>query len=91
MTIKNIANNNLRTWGLHAVSIEHRIGEVRVGEDSIIIAVSAEHRKEAFHGAEQILEDIKSQAEIWKREYYDDGLSTFKQNKDFRPSPSALP
>jgi len=49
----------------------HRLGTVPVGEPSIVIAVSSPHRKEAFIACEQILEDVKKRAQIWKREFYE--------------------
>ncbi|KAL4070900.1 molybdenum cofactor synthesis 2 [Scleroderma citrinum] len=52
-------------------AVHHRLGTVPVGEASIVIAVSSPHRKEAFVACEQILEEVKEKAPIWKREYYD--------------------
>lgn len=52
-------------------AVHHRLGTVPVGEPSIVIAVSSPHRKEAFVACEQILEDVKQKAQIWKREYYE--------------------
>jgi molybdopterin synthase catalytic subunit len=51
-------------------AVEHRLGVVPVGKPSIVIAVSAPHRREAFEACEQILEEVKAKAQIWKREYY---------------------
>ncbi|PPR05703.1 hypothetical protein CVT26_008944 [Gymnopilus dilepis] len=52
-------------------AIHHRLGTVPVGEASIVIAVSSPHRKEAFKACEEILEEVKRKAQIWKREYYE--------------------
>jgi molybdopterin synthase catalytic subunit len=52
-------------------AVHHRLGTVPVGEPSIVIAVSAPHRKEAFDACERILEDIKAKVPIWKREFYE--------------------
>ncbi|KIM48247.1 hypothetical protein M413DRAFT_61904 [Hebeloma cylindrosporum] len=52
-------------------SIHHRLGTVPIGEPSIVIAVSSPHRKEAFSVCEEILEEVKKKAQIWKREYYE--------------------
>ncbi|KIJ68503.1 hypothetical protein HYDPIDRAFT_106701 [Hydnomerulius pinastri MD-312] len=56
---------------LISCAVHHRLGTVPVGEPSIVIAVSSPHRKEAFVACEQILEDVKEKAQIWKREYYE--------------------
>jgi molybdopterin converting factor subunit 1 len=54
--------------GLQAAAAEHRVGGVPLGEASVIVAVSAAHRAEAFAGAREAIDAIKAQAPIWKRE-----------------------
>jgi molybdopterin converting factor subunit 1 len=54
--------------GLLAAVAEHRTGRVELGEPSVIVAVSAAHRAEAFAGAREAIDEIKAQAPIWKRE-----------------------
>lgn len=54
--------------GLEAAAAEHRTGPVPLGEPSVIVAVSAAHRGEAFAGARDAIDRIKAEAPIWKRE-----------------------
>jgi molybdopterin converting factor subunit 1 len=54
--------------GLCAASAEHRVGSVALGEPSVIVAVSAPHRAEAFAGACEIIDRIKDEVPIWKVE-----------------------
>jgi molybdopterin synthase catalytic subunit len=54
--------------GLEAAAAEHRVGSVPLGEPSVIVAVSAGHREEAFAGARAAIDRIKAEAPIWKRE-----------------------
>jgi len=54
--------------GLCAAAAEHRVGEVPLSEPSVAVAASAPHRGEAFAGARAIIDAIKAQAPIWKRE-----------------------
>jgi len=54
--------------GLEAAAAEHRVGGVPLGETSVVVAVSAAHREEAFAGAREAIDRIKAQAPIWKRE-----------------------
>ena len=54
--------------GLEAAAAEHRTGSVPLGEPSVIVAVSAAHRGEAFAGAREAIDRIKAEAPIWKRE-----------------------
>jgi molybdopterin synthase catalytic subunit len=54
--------------GLEAAAAEHRIGVVPLGEPSVIVAVSAAHREQAFAGAREAIDRIKAEAPIWKKE-----------------------
>jgi len=54
--------------GLEAAAAEHRVGRVALGEPAVVVAVAAAHRGEAFAGAREIIDTIKAQAPIWKRE-----------------------
>jgi MoaE-MoaD fusion protein len=54
--------------GLCAVAVEHRTGRVALSEPSVVVAVSAPHRGEAFAGAREIIDRLKAEAPIWKKE-----------------------
>ncbi|HWI73535.1 MAG TPA: molybdenum cofactor biosynthesis protein MoaE, partial [Baekduia sp.] len=54
--------------GLCRAAADHRYGRVAQGEASVIVAASAPHRPEAFAGAREIIDRIKAEAPIWKRE-----------------------
>jgi molybdopterin synthase catalytic subunit/molybdopterin converting factor small subunit len=59
--------------GLCAAAAEHRTGSVALGEASVVLAVSAPHREEAFAGAREAIDRIKAEAPIWKVEVSADG------------------
>jgi molybdopterin synthase catalytic subunit len=63
-----IAEEAVATHGLCAAAVEHRVGEVPLSEPSVIVAVSAPHRGEAFEGAREIIDRVKAEAPIWKKE-----------------------
>jgi molybdopterin converting factor subunit 1 len=63
-----IASEALDKHGLCAVALEHRVGEVPLTMPSVIVAVSAPHREEAFAGAREIIDRVKAEAPIWKKE-----------------------
>ncbi len=67
--------------GLEAAAAEHRTGPVALGEPSVIVAVSAAHREEAFAGAREAIDRIKAEAPIWKREVESDGASRWVEGK----------
>jgi molybdopterin synthase catalytic subunit len=66
---------------LEAAAAEHRTGPVALGEASVIVAVSAAHRDEAFAGAREAIDRIKAEAPIWKREVESDGASRWVEGK----------
>lgn len=80
-TLSRIACHIKRQHHLTAISIVHRLGQVDIGEESILIAVSAPHRKAAWEAGEACLEDVKRQAEIWKEEWFADG-GVWRSNRD---------
>ena len=60
------------TWRINA-SIVHRIGNVPVGEASVVIAVASAHRDEAFKACRFLIDELKRVVPIWKREHFEDG------------------
>ena len=73
--METIVATAIERHGLCAAAAEHRVGVVPLGEPSVIVAVSAPHRGEAFAAARQIIDAIKAQAPIWKKEIEGDGSS----------------
>jgi len=63
-----IAAQAVERHGLCAAAVEHRIGDVPLSEASVIVAASAPHRGEAFAGAREIIDRVKAEAPIWKKE-----------------------
>lgn len=70
--IKRISDEARARRRLGAVEIIHRVGEVPVGEISLLVIVSAPHRREAFEACTEIVDDIKRRVPIWKKECYAD-------------------
>jgi molybdopterin synthase catalytic subunit len=62
-------------WALGSCMVVHRIGRINVGEASIIIAASSPHRHEAFQAVQHIIDTVKENIPIWKKEFYSDGSS----------------
>jgi MoaE-MoaD fusion protein len=75
---------------LAAAAAEHRVGAVPLGEPSVIVAVSARHRAEAFAGAREAIDRIKAEAPIWKREVEDGdrGVSRWVEGTVPRDAPA---
>lgn len=60
-------------WEIGSVAAVHRVGSLSVGEVSVGVAVSAEHRPEAFAAARAIIDELKGRAPIWKKEHWAGG------------------
>lgn len=56
------------------MSAEHRIGELCVGDDALVVAVASAHRMEAFTACAALVDRIKARVPIWKRQDYSDGV-----------------
>jgi molybdopterin synthase catalytic subunit len=59
------------------VVIEHRTGKLEIGEISVLIAVGAPHRGEAFAACQYTIDTLKHRAPIWKKEIWENGSSTW--------------
>ena len=66
--IEAILRDAIERHGLSGAAAEHRIGTVPLSEPSVLVAVSAAHRGEAFAGAREVIDRIKAEAPIWKKE-----------------------
>jgi molybdopterin synthase catalytic subunit len=67
------------------IFLEHAKGYAPVGEISILIAVGSGHRDEAFKICRYILEEVKHQSPIWKKEHYIDGKEEWLPGYSLRP------
>ena len=60
------------------VAVSHRIGRLAVGDDAVVIAVSSPHRAEAFEVCRTLIESIKTDLPVWKRQVEADGTTAWK-------------
>ena len=59
------------------IVIHHRVGKLNIGEISVIVAVGCPHRGEAFAACKYAIDTLKHNAPIWKKEWFEDGASTW--------------
>ena len=71
--LSRIAAQAIAEKGALRAAILHRVGRVDVGGDSVVIAVAAAHRAAAFDACRQVIEALKADVPIWKREVYEQG------------------
>ena len=62
-----------RWTGVRRVAILHRIGRLEIGEASVLIAVSAAHRDDAFEACRYAIDTLKRTVPVWKKEHFEDG------------------
>lgn len=62
-------------YPVHAVSAVHRVGELRIGDIAVIVAVACRGRAEAFAACRQIIDQLKETVPIWKHQRFADGSS----------------
>ena len=71
-----LAEEVATTWlSVKAVWMTHRSGVLDIGEVSVVVGVSAEHRAEAFAAARYAIDTLKATVPIWKQEHWSDGSS----------------
>lgn len=84
-TMLTICKRVLASHGLKSIAMIHRLGTVPIGEESILIAVSAPHRQPAWAAGEEALEECKKHVEVWKREEFEDEEGVWRANRDGQP------
>ena len=60
-------------FSISDMAVVHRVGELSVGDVSVAIAVAAPHRDAAYKASREVIERLKREVPIWKRERYADG------------------
>lgn len=68
-----IENETIKKWSTKKFIAVHRVGDLNIGDISVIVAVSTEHRKEAFEACKYAIDMIKTRVPIWKKEKSDSG------------------
>ena len=71
--LQEIENEVHTKWKINKFIAIHRTGTLKVGEVSVAVAVSSEHRKEAFEACKFGIDSIKEKAPIWKKEFSESG------------------
>lgn len=71
--LSEIESETMKKWNVKKLVAVHRIGDLTVGDISVIVAVSTAHRKEAFEACKYVIDLIKTRVPIWKKERSDTG------------------
>ena len=75
VTLNSIAEDALVKFSLHSIAMAHRTGTVGPQENIVAIHVASPHRKEAFEGCSWLIDELKRQAPLWKKEVKPSGAT----------------
>jgi len=74
-TLHELAQQSISKFDLHSVVMSHRTGSVGPSENIVAIHVASQHRKEAFEGCSWLIDELKRQAPLWKKEVKPSGAT----------------
>jgi molybdopterin synthase catalytic subunit len=69
------AEQAMARWPLQGLTVIHRFGRIRPGENIVLVVTASSHRQAAFEAAEFLMDYLKTNAPFWKREETEDGGS----------------
>ena len=73
--LEKLAGAAIEQFSLCRIVIVHRLGEVPVGEASVLVGCSSGHRPQTFQALAWVMDTLKREVPIWKRETYVDGTT----------------
>jgi molybdopterin converting factor subunit 1 len=71
--MRKLADEARERWPISAVGMVHRVGRLEIGEISILLSVSSPHRAEAFAAGQYLIDRLKEEVPVWKKEVGPDG------------------
>jgi len=71
--MREIAEEAMERWPITDVAVQHRTGRLEIGETSLLVAVSAPHRDEAFEACHALVDRFKAVVPVWKKEVWEGG------------------
>jgi MoaE-MoaD fusion protein len=71
--LKRLGREAKQRFSIAHIGIVHRTGKLEIGETSVVISVSAPHRRAAFEACEWAIRELKRTVPIWKKEVFQDG------------------
>jgi molybdopterin synthase catalytic subunit len=71
--LRRVAEKVAADFPLTALAAVHRVGDLKLGDIAVIVAVAAPHRGEAFEASRRLIDDLKKEVPIWKHQVFADG------------------
>jgi len=73
--MRRVAEKVAADFEVHALAAVHRTGDLEIGDLAVVVAVSCAHRGEAFEACRALIDRLKHEVPIWKRQWFGDGSS----------------
>ena len=73
--LRNLCEQARQRWSVRRMAVLHRIGSVPPGELAVIVAVACAHRAEAFDACRWLIDTLKKDVPIWKKDVFEDGFT----------------
>jgi molybdopterin synthase catalytic subunit len=88
--MEEIGQEAKRQFAFNHIGMVHRLGRLEIGETSVAIIVTAEHRRPAFEACQYAIDRLKQTVPIWKKEYFEDG-AVWVQGEEENALPRSIP
>ncbi|MDT0603451.1 molybdopterin synthase catalytic subunit MoaE [Thalassotalea castellviae] len=79
-SLHSIIEQAQQKWQIGRITVIHRIGQLKVGEQIVFVGVTSKHRQDAFSACEFIMDYLKVSAPFWKKEL-SDGVESWLEAK----------
>jgi molybdopterin synthase catalytic subunit len=73
--LRRVAEKVAASYSVRALAAVHRVGDLRVGDLAVVVAVACDHRGEAFEACRHLIDELKAVVPIWKHQQLADGQS----------------
>ncbi len=80
--LKEIVSKTRGKWRLNDMAMHHRLGELKVGDIALVVAVSSAHRQEGFAACQYAVDQFKQKLPTRKKETYRDGSVWVEESGD---------
>ncbi|MDX2597265.1 MULTISPECIES: molybdenum cofactor biosynthesis protein MoaE [Streptomyces] len=71
--MRRVAEKVVAEYPVRALAAVHRVGDLKVGDLAVVVAVACPHRAEAFDACRRLIDDVKHEVPIWKHQTFSDG------------------
>jgi molybdopterin synthase catalytic subunit len=73
--LRRVAEKVAADFEVIALAAVHRVGDLEIGDLAVVVATSCAHRGEAFEACRALIDRLKHEVPIWKRQWFRDGSS----------------